>query len=75
MIVTGDRVKLTATLDRLCFGSRLGTVVADDGDGYYVIDLDEPAWSHEQQCEAPSVVEHATSFVVLRDAQKRERTR
>ena len=67
MIVTGDRVKLTASIDRLRFASRLGTIVADDGDGYYVIDLDEPAWSHEQQCEAPSLVEHATSFVVLRD--------
>ncbi len=67
MISAGDRVKLTATLPYLTFGSRLGTIVKDDGDGYFVIDLDEPAAFTGNGLLTPSVVEHSTSFQVQRE--------
>lgn len=66
MIAVGDRVKLTAQLDYLILDSRLGVIVADDGDGYFVVDLDEPATYRGNGLLAPSVVEHASSFVVVR---------
>ncbi len=66
MIAVGDRVKLTATLPYLTMTSRLGTVRADDEDGFWIIDLDEPATFTSTGLLAPSVVEHASSFVVLR---------
>ncbi len=66
MIAVGDRVKLTATLPYLTMTSRLGTVVKDDEDGFWVIELDEPATLTSNGLLAPSVVEHASSFVVLR---------
>ncbi len=66
MIQPGDRVKLTATLPYLTMTSRLGTVVKDDGQGFWIIDLDEPATFTSNGLLAPSVVEHASSFTVQR---------
>ncbi len=66
MICAGDRVKLTATLPYLTLTSRLGTIVRSDGDGFWVINLDEPATYTGNGLLTPSVVEHASSFTVVR---------
>ena len=73
MIRTGDRVKLTSALSYLAMTSRLGTVVGDDGDGYYVIELDEPATFTGNGLTASSIVEHCTSFQVVRDESRYQR--
>jgi len=73
MIRTGDRVKLTAALPYLTFDSRMGTVVEDDGDGYFCIELDEPATFVGNGLTAPSIVEHCTSFQVVRDESRYQR--
>ena len=73
MIRTGDRVKLTSLLPYLVLASRLGTVTRDDGDGYFCIDLDEPATYTGNGLSAPSVIEHCTSFQVIRDESRYQR--
>ncbi|MDQ3539709.1 MAG: hypothetical protein M3440_03395 [Chloroflexota bacterium] len=66
MITVGDRVKLTATLPYLTMTSRLGTIVKDDGDGYFVIELDEPATLAGRTAPMSRLIEHSTSFQLVR---------